>query len=213
MQYAQVLDNAEVVTPFAAKLSVAQQARNGELRSCVCLAWLKTYLQSRKFSHWTLVLSQRHNTPTHRHKKTKIKVVQGSDGKAQAFLNLIWPFKPFSLVLTLAEALIRIRYKRAILHTFAFFSLWATFLSLDLRWVSSTEWNWKLFLKEGSNPLHPLGTRQSCRWLGRSIMVGLFHLHTPRLACVLSSGDISRVPIKPATGFFNSALIWHQPSE
>lgn len=33
MQYAQVLDNAEVVTPFATKFSVAQQARNGELRS------------------------------------------------------------------------------------------------------------------------------------------------------------------------------------
>lgn len=41
MQFEQVLDNAEVVTPFAAKLSVAQQARNGELRSCTCLAWLK----------------------------------------------------------------------------------------------------------------------------------------------------------------------------
>lgn len=41
IQYAQVLDNAEVVTHFAAKLSVAQQARNGELRSCTCLAWLK----------------------------------------------------------------------------------------------------------------------------------------------------------------------------
>lgn len=39
MQYAQELDNAEVVTPFTAKLSVAQQARNGELRSHVCLAW------------------------------------------------------------------------------------------------------------------------------------------------------------------------------
>lgn len=37
MQYAQVLDNAEVVTPLAAKLSVAQQARNGELRSCYAL--------------------------------------------------------------------------------------------------------------------------------------------------------------------------------
>ena len=33
--------------------------------------------------------AQRHNTPTHRHKKTKIKVVKGSDGKAWAFLNLI----------------------------------------------------------------------------------------------------------------------------
>lgn len=67
MQYAQVLDNAEVVPPFAAKLSVAQQARNRELRSSICLAWLKTNLWSRKFSHWTSLLSQGHNTSTHKH--------------------------------------------------------------------------------------------------------------------------------------------------
>lgn len=140
---------AEVVTHFAAKPSVAQQTRNGELRSCTCLVWLKTYLWSRKFSHWTLVLSQRHNTPTHRHKNTKIKLIQGSDGKAWSFLNLMWPFKTFCLVLTLVEVIIDIRYKRNILHTFSFFLLLATFLSLDLRWVSGTEHNWKLFLKEG----------------------------------------------------------------
>lgn len=164
MQYAQVLDNAEVVTPFAAKHSVAQQARNGELRSCICLAQLKTYLRSRKFSHWTLVLWQRHNTPTHRHKKTKIKVVQGSDGKARAFLNLIWPFKPFFVVLTCGGVLTEIRYTRTILHTFSFFSLLAAFLSLDLKWVSGTKYNWKLFSKEGSKLLYPSETRQGCRW-------------------------------------------------